>query len=79
MMDRRTKTDKILSFLSRSLLFVVVYQIIAIYIYKWKERGTLSTQNLFKIEFVMYMILSIWFLSFVSLLDMNNLDENSER
>lgn len=66
------KTDYVLSYLTRSLLFVSIYQVIAIFICRWKSSNYLSIPTLFKIEFILYTILNIWFLGFASISDIES-------
>lgn len=51
----------------RSFAFVAVYQVIAYQISSWKRRNVFSVSTLFKIEFLLHVLLKIWLLQFVSL------------
>lgn len=66
--------DYIKSYLTRSLLFVAIDQVIAVIIRIWQMCGYMSTCNLFKLELVMYIVLNLWLMGFTSLSDLESYD-----
>lgn len=58
----------------RSFVFIAIYQVIAYQICSWKRRNIFSIPTLFKIEFLLHVMMKIWLLQFVSLSEYKNSD-----
>lgn len=57
----------VMIYIARSLIFVIVYQVIAYIVCRVKARDIIANYTLMKLELAAYLLLNVWFLSFASI------------